>query len=469
MRKSFKVAPGVRIRASPRGISAGIGPRAARVHVGTRGVGVSSGVGPLSAYSDLGGGGRGSSGGARRASSGGATKASIAAREREAKAAAREEDINRVAALEKALISVHCVSFPEAKRITLPPPNEVDPQPIETERAAAAGIPQLVAATGGGEVPPVAADPEPVDRYELMREHRKRARGGVPFWRIRDQIAAAREADAEAETAAEAEAKRRLEEQRHEQEHLDEMWGQLQATRSRVAKEVVRAVDTERKRRDAERAAEQTVLDDEWQKLTANDPSVTLSVLEEAFADNEMPAAAIDCDGDRTTVVMQFVPPETIVPERKPARTPTGKRTLKKRTKTEINALYLEALGSNVLATVKETFAVAPGTEVVQLLVVRRETDRRHAGELAAIYVGEFDRASYAGASEARRTGRAGVGRRVDSQSRRENRSRGPDRPSGRGGSRIGSGRGRERPPQLGAPRQTVDGLKGRRPSGRSN
>jgi hypothetical protein len=409
MRKTFKVAPGVSIRASSRGISAGVGPRAARVHVGTRGVGVSSGVGPLSAYSRLGGSGNGgrSSGGARRASYGGATKASIAAREREAKAAAREADIDRVAALEKALISVHSASFPDAERVTLPPPDEVDPQPIETERATAAGIPQLVAATGGGDAPPVAADPEPVDRYELMREHRKRARASIPLWSIRDQIAAARNADAEAETAAETETKRRSEEQRHEQARLDDLWSKLQAARSRVEDEVVRAVEAEKKRRAAERASEQTVLDDEWQKLNANDPSVTLPVLEEAFADNEAPAAAVDCDGNRTTVVMQFVPPEAIVPERKPARTPTGKRTLKKRTKTEINALYLEALGSNVLATVEETFAVAPGTEVVQMLVVRRETDKKHAGELAAIYVGEFDRASYAGASGARKAGRA--------------------------------------------------------------
>jgi hypothetical protein len=338
---------------------------------------VSSGVGPLSAYSRLGGSGNGgrSSGGARRASYGGATKASIAAREREAKAAAREADIDRVAALEKALISVHSASFPDAERVTLPPPDEVDPQPIETERATAAGIPQLVAATGGGDAPPVAADPEPVDRYELMREHRKRARASIPLWSIRDQIAAARNADAEAETAAETETKRRSEEQRHEQARLDDLWSKLQAARSRVEDEVVRAVEAEKKRRAAERASEQTVLDDEWQKLNANAPSVTLPVLEEAFADNEAPAAAVDCDGNRTTVVMQFVPPEAIVPERKPARTPTGKRTLKKRTKTEINALYLEALGSNVLATVEETFAVAPGTEVVQMLVVRRETD----------------------------------------------------------------------------------------------
>jgi hypothetical protein len=246
-----------------------------------------------------------------------------------------------------------------------------------------------------------------VDRYELMREHRKRARAGIPLWRVRDQIAAASSADTEAEIAAEKETKSRSEEQQREQGRLDDLWRQLQAARAGVAEEVVHSVDAEKKRRTEERAAEQSVLDDEWERLKANDPSVTLSVLEAAFADNEAPAAAIDCDGDRTTVVMQFVTPEAIIPERKPARTPTGKRTLKKRTKTEINALYLEALGSNVLATIKETFAVAPGINVVQMLVVRRETDKKQAGQMAAIYVGEFDRASHANASGARSPGKA--------------------------------------------------------------
>jgi hypothetical protein len=158
----------------------------------------------------------------------------------------------------------------------------------------------------------------------------------------------------------------------------------------------------EKERRDAARAAEQKELDEAWTRLQANDPEVTLPALESAFADNEAPAAAINCEGGRTTVVMQFSAPEAIVPERKPARTPTGKRTLKKRTKTEINALYLEALGSNILATVKEAFAVAPGTEIVQLLVIRRETDKKNAGELAAIYLAEFNRGGYEGASGSR-------------------------------------------------------------------
>jgi hypothetical protein len=338
---------------------------------------------------------------------GGPTKASIAAREREAKAVAREADIERVAALEEALVSVHKATFPEAQRAILLPIEEVDPAPIQAELEVSTGIPRLVEATGGGEVAPVAADPEPVDRYELMREHRKRARVGVPFWQIRDQVVAARAADAEAESAAVLAQKQRLQKQRQEQARLDRLWEQLRQARMRVAEELELKVAAEKDRLAAARAAEQARKDQEWERLNANDPNVTLGVLEQAFADNEAPAAAIDCDGPRTTVVMQFVEPNAIVPERKPARTPTGKPTLKKRTKTEINALYLQALGSNVLATVKEAFAVAPGTNVIQVLVVRRETDKKHAGQLAVIYVGEFDRGSYASASGARDPSRA--------------------------------------------------------------
>jgi hypothetical protein len=408
MGMSFQVAPGVRIRASSRGISAGVGPPAARVHVGSRGVGVSSGVGPISAYSHLGGSSSGrSAGGARRASYGGPTKASIAVRERELRAAAREADIDQVAALERTLVSAHKESFPKATPVCLAAPEPVDPGPIQAALEAEAGIPGLLESLGGGKSAPLAPEPEPVDRYTLMREHRKRETTGIAIWHLRERIAAARRADESAELAAAAEAERRGLAQRSEQRRLDGLWGQLGEARGRVSEQLPTKVEAEHARRAQERASQQAELDAEWERLLVNDPEVTLAALEQAFADNEAPAAAIDCRDERTTVVMQFVAPEAIVPERKPARTPTGKRTLKKRTKTEINALYLQALGANVLATVKEAFAVAPGTQVVQLLVIRRESDVKRAGQLAAIYVAEFDRPGYETAGGAIDPGRA--------------------------------------------------------------
>jgi hypothetical protein len=404
MRKSFKVAPGVRVTASKRGLSSSFGPRAARVHVSNRGVGVSSGVGPVSAHTRRLGARQRRSPGSRTSS--GPTKASIAAHERQLKAAQREADIDKIAALEKSLVGVHRESFPEAELAVLPEPDAVNPAPIQEALEREAGIPELVSKLGGGDAPPVAPDPEPVDRYNLMREFRKRRREGIPFWQLRVQIEAARAADREAEGAAEQEAEERRAGQVRAQAELDRQWGELERARAAVAERQPQEVAAEKARRDAARAEEQQALDAAWARLQANDPEVTLPALEEAFADNEAPAAAIDCDGARTAVVMQFSAPEAIVPERKPARTPTGKRTLKKRTKTETNALYLEALGSNVLATVKETFAVAPGTDVVQLVAIRRETDGKQSGKLSAIYMGEFDRAGYEGASGAREPAR---------------------------------------------------------------
>jgi hypothetical protein len=371
MGMSFKIAPGVRVRASSRGISAGIGPRAARVHVGSRGVGVSSGVGPFSAYSRVGGGGGGRAGTAPRSTYRGPTKASLAAHERALRAAQREADVEKVAAIEKALVSVHAHAFSKAARVELP------------------------------------AAPQPVDRYALMRASRKRHREGIPIWRVRDRLEATRAADRDAEDEAVAEEGRRAEARRAEQARLDELWTKLGAARDKVDADLATAVAAEKERREAERKAEQAQLDEEWERLLRNEPEVTIAALEHAFADNEAPAAPIDCDGERTTVVMQFPSPEAIVPERKPARTPTGKPTLKKRTKTEVNELYVKALGSNVLATVKEAFAVAPGTQIVQVLVIRRERDAKHAGELAAIYTGAFERGPYEGASGGRDPARA--------------------------------------------------------------
>src|SRR5215217_7153500 len=50
---SVKIAPGVRVRASSRGIRTSVGPRAARLHVGAGRTGFSTGVGPVSAYMSL--------------------------------------------------------------------------------------------------------------------------------------------------------------------------------------------------------------------------------------------------------------------------------------------------------------------------------------------------------------------------------------------------------------------------------
>ena len=51
----FRILPGVKVRATKRGMRASIGPRAARLHVGVGRPGVSTGAGPFTWYRPLGG------------------------------------------------------------------------------------------------------------------------------------------------------------------------------------------------------------------------------------------------------------------------------------------------------------------------------------------------------------------------------------------------------------------------------
>lgn len=133
--------------------------------------------------------------------------------------------------------------------------------------------PGLLDQLGGGEAPPVAAEPEPVDRYELMREHRTRERQGIPPWRLRDRIGAAHRADAQAEAAAQGEEARRREAQAAEQARLDRLWADLQAARAKVADRLAERVAAETKRREAERSAEQAELDREWRSFRQTTPT----------------------------------------------------------------------------------------------------------------------------------------------------------------------------------------------------
>jgi hypothetical protein len=160
----MKIAPGVRVRASSRGFSAGVGPRVARVHVGTRGVGVSSGIGPFGAYTHLGGGGqRRSTGGGQRSGSAGPSRATLAALERATRQAEKAKELQRVTHIERDLVSVHLERFPVAGRAVLPAPRDPDGDTIGSELLAKSGVVELEARLGGGIEAPVAPAPEAVD------------------------------------------------------------------------------------------------------------------------------------------------------------------------------------------------------------------------------------------------------------------------------------------------------------------
>jgi len=135
----FRVAPGVRLRATSRGPRVSVGPRVSRVHLGGGRPAVSAGKGPFTVWSTLSGGGH-------------APPADLAA-------SRKAEEWGSVRGYLDSLLSAH----------TAP-----------VERAA----------------PPVAPPPVPVSRRTVRRGLRREATAEIAWWRLGERRAARRQADA---------------------------------------------------------------------------------------------------------------------------------------------------------------------------------------------------------------------------------------------------------------------------------
>lgn len=146
----------------------------------------------------------------------------------------------------------------------------------------------------------------------------------------------------------------------------------------------------EQDRLDAEHAEAVERIEQDWELLLSNDPQTVIATVDEAFEDNEAPAAPVNVE-DSTLSLVVLVPAIEEVPERKPDVTPSGNPTIKKLTKAERSDLYLTLICGHTLATIKEALAVAPSISAVKAVVVRRGSDdvfgnKRLEALLAAMY-----------------------------------------------------------------------------------
>lgn len=187
---SVKLAPGVRVRASSRGVRTSLGPRAARVHIGGGRTGFSMGVGPVTYSTSLGGDRPGSHRPSSR-STGTATSSRQLAAERAAGARAEKAaEGQRLQRQLDAIATIHRADFPPAQR-------------------------------------PLAPTPPPVDRAALLAGHRRRAKNATSVFRRSARTAAYAQAARDAERQArELEATWR-EEQTAWQAQLDKEWALL--------------------------------------------------------------------------------------------------------------------------------------------------------------------------------------------------------------------------------------------------
>jgi hypothetical protein len=128
----------------------------------------------------------------------------------------------------------------------------------------------------------------------------------------------------------------------------------------------------------------------EWRALLANDPLAVKAALDAAFADDEFSVATMVFAAGTAAIGLVY-PGVDLIPESKPSTTAAGRPTLAKRTKTERNALYCEAISSAAIATVLKAHAAAPALTEVSVVVAR------HGGSgLEALYFGRFGAANMA-------------------------------------------------------------------------
>jgi hypothetical protein len=327
----FKIAPGVRVRASSRGVRTSIGPRAARVHVGAGRTRISSGAGPVTVSTAIGGRRRAthppSSGFSARTSAAGSPRGrqpTVAQLQAQARAAERAQQVADIADVERSLTMLHLTDFPQSARQVL-------------------------------QVLPV---PDPASVESVRRELYRDATAGVSVWKraLRKQAKA---------------------------------WAAHQAPGETQRRHTGRVITTQ---------LEQWHNDQRWQALQAHDPHTVIEAVDDAFADNASDSTCVDAGSDPVTGARYVTAVITyggldLVPEHRPDTTPGGKPTLRKRTKTDRNALYATALASTVVATAKEALAVATAATEARVLVVRPDG----AGSVEPVYAGSLRRDVLAG------------------------------------------------------------------------
>lgn len=317
---SVKLAPGVRIRASSRGVRASVGPRAARVHFGSGRTGVSTGIGPVGFYSSLGGG---RSGG--RSSRAGTSVASyqrqVAAQQRQAVQAERAQLARAVADTFQRILTLHRMEF------------------------AAAGRPSVPA-------------PQPPDRTAIYRHYEQLALNGVSVFRRAKRVEARQRAAAWAD-------------------------GEVQRQWSEAC---------------LSHAQQQEYFDRRWDELCVNKPDIVIETLDEAFEDNEAPAAAVGVSGDDVALVVLVPPMAEAIPEHMPTTTQSGNLSMKKLTQRDRSDYYKIFVCGQVLVTVRETLAVAPGLGSATVVVVRNEgKDAYGKTRVSCILAARFQRATLSG------------------------------------------------------------------------
>lgn len=180
---------------------------------------------------------------------------------------------------------------------------------------------------------PIAPEPAPPDRPAIYQQYEKQALAGISVFKRAERTAAKQQAAA---------------------------WADAEAARQWTTVK-------------NQQAQWQQTLDQQWQALVDNDSDTVLQTLAEAFEDNEAPAAAVGVDADEVSLVVVVPPASQAIPEQMPGRTAAGNLSLKKITQADKADFFKQFVCGQVLVTLREAFAVAPGLNAARVIVLRND------------------------------------------------------------------------------------------------
>jgi hypothetical protein len=181
---------------------------------------------------------------------------------------------------------------------------------------------------------PLVPDPDPVDPKPFQQQEWERRKGEVRLW----QRARRRQVRAEAAEfgqAAAADLQTQAHVQQREQQALVDTW---------------------------------------WTALNQGEPGVLTAALKAAFDDNPAPVVVVSARESDAFLALVLPGPE-VLPPKTAHVTPTGRLSSRAWTKTELNQVYAELLGAHLLATIRETWAVAPSLTNIRIAGLRKRAD----------------------------------------------------------------------------------------------
>ena len=182
--------------------------------------------------------------------------------------------------------------------------------------------------------PLIIPDPDPVDPSPAWAKEWARRKGEIRFWQRARRQQLRLEVDAYAHARA-AEAFAAAQVEQREQQGRADAW---------------------------------------WQALIRGESTVLTAALKAAFADNPAPVLVNDANGS-TAVLLLWLPGTDVLPQKKAHLTPGGRLSSKAWSKTEFNEVYAELVGAHLLATARETWAVAPSLLNMRIVGVRGDAD----------------------------------------------------------------------------------------------